>query len=83
MRNRIIATTLMLCALGQGAWAQELSGTLKKIKDSGTLTIGRSENSVPFSYVDPAGNPIGGFCCKRQGSCDGVERWRADLMELV
>ncbi len=44
---------------GCGASADELYGTLKKIKESGTITIGRSENSVPFSYTDSAGNPTG------------------------
>jgi glutamate/aspartate transport system substrate-binding protein len=44
---------------GHAASADELYGTLKKIKDSGTITIGRSENSVPFSYADNAGNPTG------------------------
>ena len=43
----------------QGAAADELTGTLKKIKESGTVTIGRSEQSVPFSYLDDKGEPIG------------------------
>ncbi len=43
----------------QGAAADELTGTLKKIKDTGTITIGRSEQSVPFSYLDDKGQPIG------------------------
>jgi glutamate/aspartate transport system substrate-binding protein len=32
--------------------AQELTGTLKKIKDSGTLTLGVRDASIPFSYLD-------------------------------
>jgi glutamate/aspartate transport system substrate-binding protein len=43
----------------QTADADELYGTLKKIKDSGTITIGRSEDSVPFSYTGPDGKPQG------------------------
>lgn len=39
--------------------AQELTGTLKKIKDSGTITIGNRETSVPFSYLDDKQQPIG------------------------
>jgi glutamate/aspartate transport system substrate-binding protein len=39
--------------------AQELTGTLKKIKDSGTITIGHRESSVPFSYLDEKQQPIG------------------------
>ena len=30
------------------ALAQELTGTLKKIKDTGTVTLGHRESSVPF-----------------------------------
>ncbi len=32
------------------ARAQELTGTLKKIKDSKTVTLGYRESSIPFSY---------------------------------
>ena len=39
------------------ALAQE--GTLKKIKDSGTITIGHRDASVPFSYYDDKQRPIG------------------------
>ena len=41
------------------ATAQELTGTLKKIKDSGSITIGHRETSVPFSYLDDKQQPIG------------------------
>lgn len=41
------------------AMAQELTGTLKKIKDSGTITIGHRESSIPFSYLDEKQQPIG------------------------
>jgi len=42
-----------------GACAQELTGTLKKVKDSKAVTLGYRESSVPFSYVTKAGAPIG------------------------
>ena len=29
--------------------AQELSGTLKKIKETGSITLGHRESSIPFS----------------------------------
>src|SRR5919112_963684 len=38
--------------------AQE-SGTLKKIKDSGTITIGHRDASIPFSYLNDQQQPIG------------------------
>src|SRR5687767_8061252 len=39
------------------ATAQE--GTLKKIKDSGAITIGHRDASLPFSYYDDKQQPIG------------------------
>ncbi len=40
-----------------GASAQ--TGTLKKIKDSGTITIGHRDSSIPFSYYDDKQQVIG------------------------
>jgi glutamate/aspartate transport system substrate-binding protein len=37
--------------------AQE--GTLKKIKDSGSITVGHRDASVPFSYYDDKQQPVG------------------------
>jgi glutamate/aspartate transport system substrate-binding protein len=42
-----------------GAGAQGLTGTLKKIKDSKTVALGYRESSIPFSYVNKVGDPIG------------------------
>jgi glutamate/aspartate transport system substrate-binding protein len=39
--------------------AQELTGTLKKIKESGTITIGHRDSSIPFSYYDDKQNVVG------------------------
>jgi glutamate/aspartate transport system substrate-binding protein len=39
------------------AMAQE--GTLKKVKDSGSITIGHRDASLPFSYYDDKQQPIG------------------------
>ena len=41
------------------ALAQELTGTLKKIKDSGSVVVGYRESSLPFSYLNAARRPIG------------------------
>ena len=38
---------------------QELSGTLKKIHETGTVVIGYRESSIPFSYLNTRGEPIG------------------------
>src|ERR1051326_8731998 len=39
--------------------AAELTGTLKKIKDSGAITLGHRESSVPFSYYDDNQQVVG------------------------
>lgn len=50
---------MALAAAISGACAQELTGTLKKIRDSKTVTLGYRASSVPFSYVNKLGEPIG------------------------
>ncbi len=45
--------TLMIAAgvmCGTAQAAQELTGTLKKIKDTGVITLGVRESSIPFNY---------------------------------
>ena len=39
--------------------SQELTGTLKKVKETGTITIGYRDSSIPFSYLDDNQKPIG------------------------
>jgi glutamate/aspartate transport system substrate-binding protein len=39
--------------------ADELTGTLKNIKETGAITIGYRESSIPFSYLDDNQKPIG------------------------
>ena len=39
--------------------AQELTGTLKKIKETGAITLGHRESSIPFSYYDDKQQVIG------------------------
>lgn len=59
-RHSRAAVAALACALlATPAFAQELSGVLKKIKDSGTITIGHRETSIPFSYLDDKQQPIG------------------------
>lgn len=41
------------------ASAQELTGTLKKIKDTGVIAIGHRDSSLPFSYYDGTQKVVG------------------------
>lgn len=46
-------------AMAGTAAAQQLDGTLKKVADTGTITIGHRETSIPFSYYDGNQKPVG------------------------
>ena len=53
-----VALIALLLAIS-GARGQELTGTLKKIKESGTATLGYRASSIPFSYLNNSHEPIG------------------------
>ncbi|MDH5749758.1 MAG: amino acid ABC transporter substrate-binding protein [Rhodospirillales bacterium] len=55
----IFAAAIAVFAFSNIAEANELYGTLKKIKDNGTIVLGHREASVPFAYIGPDGKPIG------------------------
>ena len=46
-------------AMTGAADAQELTGTLKKIKEGGSITLGHRDSSIPFSYYDDKQQVIG------------------------
>ncbi len=52
------ALLLAIFLVGAGS-AQELDGTLKKIKSSGTFTLGYREAAPPFSFPGPDKRPVG------------------------
>jgi len=52
----------LVLAAGLGvsqAGAEELTGTLKNIKDTGAITLGFRDSSIPFSYLDDNQRPVG------------------------
>jgi len=53
------AIALIALGLGAAVAAQDLTGTLKKAKDTGSFTLGYRESSIPFSYLDDKQQPIG------------------------
>ena len=55
-----LSALLIACCLGSGcAMAGELSGTLQKIKQSGSISLGYREGSMPFSYYDGKSQAVG------------------------
>ena len=60
MKHRQIIGCLLAGALCTApAMAQELTGTLKNIKETGAITLGFRDSSIPFSYLDDNQKPIG------------------------
>ena len=57
--SKLTAGLLASTFLAAPVVAQELTGTLKKIKDSGVITLGVRETSIPFSYLDDKQQAIG------------------------
>ena len=55
----IFAAACLLIAAAAPAAAQDLEGTLKKVKESGTFTIGYRDSSLPLSYLDDKLMPVG------------------------
>ena len=56
---KIAFAVVAAAALSLSAAAGAQEGTLKKIKDSGSITIGHRDASLPFSYYDDKQQPVG------------------------
>ncbi len=62
MQYKHLSIALLLAAVASTpAVAQELTGTLKKIKDAGVINVGQRDASIPFSYFakDGADQSVG------------------------
>ena len=59
IRRPALLVAFTLTTLAVPVLAQELSGTLKKIKDKGSITLGIRESSEPLSYLDATQQPVG------------------------
>jgi len=66
-RTKAIIACALALGLAATAAAQEstpfepdrLTGTLKKVKDSGVIHLGHRENSIPFAFRNAQGQPVG------------------------
>jgi len=61
MKTAIVQAMLAIAAIvfAHVSEAQELTGVLKRVKDSGEITLGVRDSSVPFSYLDQNQQPVG------------------------
>ncbi|MFJ7885724.1 amino acid ABC transporter substrate-binding protein [Pseudomonas sp. NPDC096917] len=57
-KKKLLALIVGAC-LCTAVQAEDLTGTLKKIKESGTVTLGYRDASLPFSYLNDDQQPIG------------------------
>src|ERR1700688_4674543 len=58
-RKRMIGYALAVAFSGCQANAEELTGTLKNIKETGAITLGYRDSSIPFSYLADSQKPVG------------------------
>ncbi len=54
-----VAAVVLIAGAALAASAAAQEGTLKKIKDSGAVTLGHRDASIPFSYYDDNQKPVG------------------------
>jgi glutamate/aspartate transport system substrate-binding protein len=59
LSRSILAASVAAIALTSGAVQAQETGTMKKIRETGQITVGHRESSTPFSYLDDKQQPIG------------------------
>ena len=55
----VVVTAGLVIGVCTPAKAQNLEGTLKKVQETGTITIGHRDSSIPLSYLDDKLQPVG------------------------
>ena len=71
MTPRMTALCLLLAVAASAATADD---TLKKVGDSGRITVAYRESSIPFSYIAAAGKPVGFSADLTNAIVDEVKR---------
>lgn len=59
MLKKLCVSIAVLGLAAGAASAEDLTGTLKKVKDAGSITMGIRESSFPLSYLDANQKPVG------------------------
>lgn len=57
--KKSIVVGMVMAATAVWAMPSQAEGRLDKIKETGEITIGHRESSIPFSYLDDKQNPVG------------------------
>src|SRR5579863_6440248 len=85
MRKNLFAALALVTLVsgGETGRAEELTGTLAKVKELGYITVGHREASVPFSYLDDKRQPVGFAIDICAGIVDAVKReLKLDKLEV-
>ncbi|MDR1276890.1 MAG: amino acid ABC transporter substrate-binding protein [Candidatus Accumulibacter sp.] len=77
MTGKFIAL-LSVLAFFSASRAQESTGTLGKIRQTGSITLGYRSYASPFSFIDTAGRPLG----YAKDLCSGVVRELKEKLAL-
>jgi glutamate/aspartate transport system substrate-binding protein len=78
----LVVAVLWNCAGTRAEEGELLTGTLKTIHDRGTILIGYRQNSLPFSFLNKAGQPVGFSLDLCHGIAEDVARTlNSDLLE--
>ncbi len=59
IKTAAVLSAVLTAASIPVAVAQQLEGTLAKVKERGAFVIGHRESSLPLSYLDGEGHPVG------------------------
>ena len=79
---QLLAAAIAAALISTPVFAAELTGTLKKIKESGTITLGHRDSSIPFSYIaDASGKPVGYSHDVQLAIVEGLKK-QLDMPEL-
>jgi glutamate/aspartate transport system substrate-binding protein len=57
--RKLFLAALVATAVAGPSWAQQPTGTLQKINESGTIVLGHRDASPPFSFLDQKKQPAG------------------------
>ncbi|WP_248797163.1 glutamate/aspartate ABC transporter substrate-binding protein [Pseudomonas sp. MWU13-2105] len=72
---QLLGAAIAVALISTPVFAAELTGTLKKIKESGTITLGHRDSSIPFSYIaDASGKPVGYSHDIQLAIVDGIKK---------
>jgi glutamate/aspartate transport system substrate-binding protein len=84
-RALAVLVVAAVCANSTAGWTEEgalLTGTLGTIEDRGTILVGYRDSSVPFSFLNKAGQPVGFSLELCHGIAEDVARTlNRDLLE--